>query len=149
MLTWWYRRCPKSRLLVFFIPAGLSVLLASCSGGRQAVYPVDGKVFDSNDQPATGALVVLHPVNASGDVPTKPVGHVDDKGSFSLTTYANGDGAPEGTYVVTIEWRPAKTNPFQRAGTDRLGGKYSNPKSSPLRVEITKGGNHLKPFKLE
>jgi hypothetical protein len=140
------RRC---RWPVFVGLAAVSLLLSSCGKERKAAYAVEGQVLDGNDQPAVGALVVFHPLESQDDDLTRPVGRVDEKGTFSLTTYEQGDGAPEGKYVVTIEWRPKKTSPFKQAGTDQLRGKYSNPKSSPFHVEITKGTNRLKPFKLE
>ena len=33
-----------------------------------------------------------------------PVGIVLDDGSFKVTAYDPGDGAPQGDYVATIQW---------------------------------------------
>jgi hypothetical protein len=125
--------------------------LSSCGkGGRKPVYPVRGKVLDRNNKPAAGALIVFHPVNAGPDDLDKPRAYVDDNGAYSLTTYEQGDGAPEGEYVITIEWRPKKKTPYDREPEDMLQGRYSKPKTSKLRARVEKQEmNDLKAFHLQ
>jgi hypothetical protein len=123
-------------------------LLPACtrSDGRKPVYPVHGQVHDSDNKPAAGALVVFHPAAAGATETLKPVGYVDDTGTFTLTTYQKDDGAPEGEYVVTIEWRPRPANPFDKKDQpDRLHGRYSDPKTSPLRAKIDKQPDNVVP----
>ncbi len=123
------------------------LLLASCSGGgRQPVYAAHGQVFDSNQKPAVGAVVMFHPVKPVANDLAKPVGHVDQQGVFTLTTYKKGDGAPEGEYVVTVEWRPPKKTPLDPDPPDLLRGEYGNPKTSTLRARIERKDNTLEPF---
>jgi hypothetical protein len=110
---------------------------------------VEGQVLDAEDKPAAGALVIFHPVKADDQDLNKPRGYVDDNGRFSLTTYEKDDGAPEGDYIVTIEWRARKTSPFDKEGGDQLAGRYSNPKTSTLRATVDKGSTNLKPIKVE
>jgi hypothetical protein len=140
----------ESRVVIGLACASLALLTCSCGkNGRQEVYPIEGQVFGANDLPAAGALVIFHPVEPlQGDV-DKPRGYVDDNGSFTLTTYEKDDGAPAGEYIVTVEWRPKKTNPFEKEKGDRLQGRYSNAKTSPLRATVQKEPTKLKPFKLE
>ena len=134
------------RVFLLLILASIVPVLCSCGkAGRKPVYPVHGQVFDANNRPATGALVIFHPVQMSDPRPLKPLAYVDEKGSFALTTYENGDGAPEGEYVVTIEWRPKTTNPFaaNKEGEDRLHGRYRDPKTSKLRFKIEKQADNV------
>jgi hypothetical protein len=138
------------RALVFLLVAAALVSLPACGkGGRKPVYPVHGKVLDGSNKPAVGALVVFHPVNATDDDPNKPRGYVEEDGSFALTTYDKGDGAPEGEYVATVEWRPPRKTPFEPDPGDKLNGRYSDPKKSPHRFKVEKGaGNELPPIKV-
>lgn len=115
----------------------LAAVLASCSKApdKPATYPVTGRVtFEGN--PAAGAVVILHPTNASAE---RPRAKADAKGEFTLTTFANGDGAPAGEYAVTVEWRKADDHPEQ--GVDLLPAAYGDPKTSKLRATIAAGGN--------
>jgi hypothetical protein len=136
----------SGRPLVLAACALLALLLSSCGKGRKALYPVTGRVLDGDNQPATGALVIFHPVGADDQDPNKPRAYVDDQGSYTLTTYEKDDGAPAGKYVVTVEWRPKKQQPFGPAPEDRLRGRYSNPKTSKLRAEVKEGPTQLEPF---
>ena len=137
----------------FWLPLlALALLLPACGpAGRKPVYPVAGQVLDGEDKPAAGALVVFHPVEAGDPNAVKPLAYVDDVGKFALTTYDQGDGAPEGEYVVTIEWRPRNPNPFapDKEGPDRLRGRYSDPKTSQLRFRVErKPDNAMPPVRL-
>src|SRR5262249_32068836 len=110
------------RLLVFGGCIALLLLTSGCGNGQKEVYPVEGQVLDAEDKPAAGALVIFHPVKADDQDLNKPRGYVDDNGRFSLTTYEKDDGAPEGDYIVTIEWCARKTSPFDKEGKDQLAG---------------------------
>src|SRR5262245_15325321 len=70
---------------------------------RPALAPLTGHVsFDG--QPAAGATVIFHPLEAPADAP-RPTATVGTDGTFTLGTYQPGDGAPAGEYAVTVEWR--------------------------------------------
>ncbi|MGH9675931.1 MAG: carboxypeptidase-like regulatory domain-containing protein [Candidatus Acidiferrum sp.] len=129
--------------------AGLPLLLfflAGCGTGRSPVYPVEGKVFDDKGKPAVGARVILHPlINPEGDF-NRPVGTVDDTGTFRLTTFEKGDGAPAGEYSVSIEWRPPRRSPVDPPPPDQLKGRYSNPKTTPFKATVAKQATTLEPF---
>jgi hypothetical protein len=122
------------RLAVTLPLLGLVLFSFSCADGRKPVYPVRGQVLDSKGKPAAGALVVFHPLDT--DDVNKPVAHVDDKGTFTLTTYSEGDGAPAGKYAITLEWPVPRKTPFDKEGPDRLGGRFGNPKTSPLHFTV-------------
>jgi hypothetical protein len=137
------------RSVLFVLALTCAVILPSCgrTSERKPVYPVHGHVFDGNDRPAVGALVIFHPADTSESSPVKPLAYVDEQGAFALTTYEEGDGGPEGEYVVTIEWREKSANPFaaEKEGEDRLHGRYSNPTTSRLRFRIEKQTDNVLP----
>jgi hypothetical protein len=140
----WYRG------VTFVILAGLVLGLASCSKGRRTVHPVRGRVVDAAGKPAAGALVIFHPSDDPDHDPNKPRGTTDAEGYFSLTTYEQGDGAPEGDYNVTVEWRPRKKTPFSAEPADKLGGRYNNPGTTPFRgIHMDAETREFPPFKLK
>jgi hypothetical protein len=111
------------------------VALASCGDGRNLhpVYPVKGKIL-VNGQPAHDCQIYLnrtfddkHPFRVT------PQGLTNENGEYEITSYNTNDGAPEGEYVVTLEWRERSglTN-MNFDGVDRLGGAYA-------KAEKTKG----------
>lgn len=139
-----------SRCFVVFL-YGLAVLsLASCGKcDRKPVYSVTGKVF-FRGQPAAGARVTLIPLEDYDPGTPRPGAQVKKDGSFRLSTYRSYDGAPEGSYAVTIVYRsPIRKEDDENRGPDLLQGKYSDPKKTPLRVVIKAASNELAPFDLE
>jgi hypothetical protein len=130
--------------------AGCAVVLAlvGCgSGGKPAVVPAGGKVMFNKTTPAVGALVVFHPVDPalSKRVGGNPFAKVRDDGTFVLTTFAEGDGAPEGEYGVTIDWRPAAKDQKLSlgdggaTGSAKLNPKYGNPQQPVLKATVKTG----------
>lgn len=124
-------------------------LLASCSGpSRPATHPVRGMVTFQK-RPAAQAVVVLRPVAAGTSFPP-PTGTVEPDGAVVIGTFAAGDGAPVGEYIVTITWNQTKTDANGDAQTtDRLGGRFADPAKSPWRVVVREGENVLEPFWLD
>jgi hypothetical protein len=125
-------------------------LMVGCGAdpNRPETFPVRGQLF-VNGRPAEGARVVLHPKNGESfdQRGSRPQGTVGADGSFELTTYGEADGAPEGTYEVSIFWlaNPDAVNP----GPDRLGGRFSVPGESGITVEVGPGENELDPIRLD
>jgi hypothetical protein len=118
----------------------VSLGLGRGSPDRIAVYPLTGE-FRFDGQPANGAWITLHPVNPA--VPTKPKATVEPDGTFAVMTYLAGDGAPAGTYKVTIEWR----RPIDGQTGDEeippnvLPPNYANLATTPLEVTVKSGKN--------
>ena len=75
----------------------------------------------------------------------KPVATVAEDGTFTLTMYAAGDGAPEGEYGVTVDWQkkaaPGKLSLSSEggAGTPLLNPKYGNPSAPVFKFTVKKG----------
>jgi hypothetical protein len=99
-------------------------------------------------QPANGAFVSLHPKNAAEGVPN-PRAMVAQDGSFTVSTYDGNDGAPEGDYIVTVQWyKPVKQGNDLVGGPNVLPAKYASPRTSDVVVHIAAGENRLKPIQL-
>ena len=125
--------------------AFLAVLACSSCNREKTLYPVRTQVFFAG-QPATGALVVLHPVDDTSPAAIRPSGYVDADGGLKLMSYnaatrTTGDGAQAGEYIVTIAWLPADVKEYLNKHPkselpDKLQGRYSQPDSSTLRAKV-------------
>jgi len=104
------------------------------------VMKVDGKA-------AEGAIIMLwstgNPVDRRD---SHPWAMVSPDGTYQLTTYTSGDGAPEGEYKVMFYW-PTTSESLEIA-PDRLKGKYSSLESPYLKVAIVSGKNELPPIEV-
>jgi hypothetical protein len=139
---------PRRRLGVSACFA-LAVLCCSCGPARKPVYPVHGEVRVDGRAPAH-AQVGFFPVNGAEADAVHPIGQVDDQGRFTLTSYAKGDGAPEGEYRVTVAWFLATGRPDDVAPpVNYLPAAYARPDSTPLHAVVSKGGVQLQPFELK
>jgi hypothetical protein len=122
--------------------------IASCGrDDHKPVFPVRGQVF-FQDKPASGALVLFHPVNDPDPQAPRPRGRVDPDGAFVLSTYAVSDGAPAGDYVVTIDWRQPTIPGRGGGGPSLLPPQYSTPEASPLRATVREETNDLALFQI-
>jgi len=60
-------------------------------------------------------------------------------GGQLLDTYQQGDGVPEGEYVLTFAWgQPNRFNNIY-GGPDRLANRYSDPRQPKVRFKVEKG----------
>jgi hypothetical protein len=125
--------------------AGFAVACTSCSQDKRLpVFPVTGQVLFAG-KPTPRALLVFHPVVENS---LRPLGTVDEDGTFTLTTYEQGDGAPAGDYTVTVEWRRLATVDDDQRPPNRLPARYLNPKSSGITARVGEGDNVLPPIQL-
>jgi hypothetical protein len=134
-----------------FAPVAVALLclaLVGCEPGKPPAVPAGGKVTFKKSTPPVGALVVFHPTDPAAEktIGGKPFGKVGEDGTFKLTSYAEGDGAPEGEYGVTIDWRgKGKETGFSLGdgggggGAPKLNPKYSNPQQPFTKVTVRKG----------
>lgn len=149
-------------LMLRILSAGICLLLFSFVGcGKPAAendwletHPAIGTVM-INGVPASGAIVRLYPTSPQPHVtsPVIPTGTVQKDGTFELTSYRTGDGAPEGDYRVTLEWPDSKLN-ASKGGMpedppDRLKNRFANPERSTIQVHVAPGENQLDPITLE
>ena len=134
------------------LPPALALAAAlGCGGAPEKIptHPVSGQVKYAG-KPAAGVKVFLYPTSAPvvPEIPTHPYGVTGSDGRFTLSTYGDGDGAPEGGYQVILLW-PPETAEGEEAGADadRLLGWY-DVKHSALTVQVKPGENALPPFDL-
>lgn len=124
----------------------LALLCPACGGpSHPPVYPVRGRVLYQG-KPAKQALVVFHPVGGHAGA-VKARGQVAEDGSFTLSTFGVGDGAPAGDYRVTVElW--LSSGKGDEGPVSRLPARYGRPEQSGLTATVAAGPTELKPFQL-
>ena len=112
--------------------AGLSLLIAGCSGGtRPELGQVRGKLT-LDGQPVPGASVVFAPDNGG----RKSMGRSNEQGEYEVTYIRSEKGAKVGPHTVHV-------STINRAGgrPELLPAKY-NVKSE-LKVEVKPGDNEF------
>jgi hypothetical protein len=136
----------RRRLTLALIPA--CTLLVGCEEARVPVFPVSGRVTYKG-KPAAGAQIMLNAVNQLQGDDIAPIGVVKGDGTFAITAYDPGDGAPEGEYVVTVQWFKLVTGAGgSGAGPNILPPKYASPLTSPVKVSVKGGPTEVPPIAL-
>lgn len=139
----------RSLLLIVTLGSLISVGCQREKYPRVAVVPAEVRVL-YRGKPAVGAQVVLVPVNDDSPDGIKPRGRAIDDGTVKFGTYAHSDGAPPGEYRVSIRWanqtrskdddgEDAPPGPPGGVQPDRLRERYSDPKTSGLKVQVEPG----------
>jgi hypothetical protein len=108
---------------------------------RKACHPVKGFVY-VNGCPAAGAVVIFHRKEPTGKFSRSGDAWAEADGSFILTTYSSGDGAPVGEYAVTVSpdgGYELKEEKSQFA----IPAKYAKPDTTPLTVTVKTGANEF------
>lgn len=134
-------------LVVAFLATALCTLAAGCAKEvHKAVYPVHGQVL-LNGKPLADAIVSFH---AQGTQDVFPTAHTDPEGRFALTSYQNGDGAPQGDYAISLVC--FRSRPVRRGeghADNVVPPRYASPTSSGLSATVSPGDNELPPLKLK
>jgi 5-hydroxyisourate hydrolase-like protein (transthyretin family) len=120
----------------------VAFLLSTCgeSGPPQKeVFPVKGQVAVDGGQPGSPIRIECHDVNGiDKEMPTISWCQTANDGTFSLSTYKDGDGVPAGEYSLTFQWGDLNLVSMSYSG-DRFKKKYADPKSSTVRFKVGKG----------
>ena len=127
----------------------MTLATIGCGGeSRVSVVPVSGKVTFQGAAPA-GAQVVLHPATRSEETSVAPSGTVKEDGSFQISAYDQGDGAPPGDYVATVQWfRVVAEEDGSGRGPNLLPVKYASPETSPIKVTVNSNATELQPIEI-
>jgi hypothetical protein len=138
------REAKKSmkRIAAFSLLALLVCCFASCgkTTTQLATYEVKGQILQ-NGRPVPHATVVFHPSFELGPEVSKPRATTNEDGTFTISTYATADGAPEGEYKVTVEqWTTTKP---EEGPKSRLDPKFGKPDQSGISVRVASGKNEL------
>jgi hypothetical protein len=110
------------------------------------LYPVKGSVV-CGGVPAAGAVLTFHRVG-DPDKTNLPHAVVAADGSFTLTTFAPGDGAAPGHYAITVIWRNKGKGRGDDEGDWRIPMRYLTADQSGLTAEVKEGPTELQPFVL-
>jgi hypothetical protein len=124
--------------------------ISGCSEPRIPVFPVSGKV-SFQGKPPVGAQVILHRTDTAPENDVTPVGIVQVDGSFKVSAYDVGDGAPQGEYVATVEWFKIVENPGGGGGRgpNVIPAKYASSKTSPVKVSVNGGPTEIPPITIQ
>jgi hypothetical protein len=123
------------------------IINVGCSEPRVPVFPVTGKVTYKGQAPV-GATVVLHSANAGPTNDVAPIATVKDDGTFAITSYEPGDGAPQGEYVATIEWYKYEPK-LGGVGPNVIPANYGRAKTSPVKVAVKDGPTNIPPIQIK
>lgn len=147
----WFGDTPKSAWVVILAAVLIPTTMFSCGGPVDAkveVHKAAGKVSFNGAAPS-GAIVTLNPTGAFEVKNAVPKGVVKDDGTFHLSVYEDGDGAPAGDYVVTVQWfKLVSGDGGSGAGPNVIPAQYTNPATSPIKVTIKEGANDLPPIEI-
>lgn len=147
----------KRRLIASYQISALLTLaaasVAGCGGPeRLQLHPATGEIVQAG-KPAAGAIVTLFPdASIAATVGAlRPSGVADASGKFSLSTYVQNDGVPEGTWIATVRWPDPKVPAETRKRIEDDGdsvpdvfkGRFANPATSSWKVTIVEGENSL------
>ena len=149
---------------VMFIALGAFVGAMGCGdASKPKALPAGGKVIVKGLKVVpVGALVVFHPKDPGFEkiMSGKPFGKVGQDGTFKLTSFETGDGAPAAEYGVTIVWNAAAGGENKpqfslssegggASGPDRLGGRYGRPTQPLLSAKVETGSPNQFTFELD
>jgi hypothetical protein len=98
----------------------------SGSGSVTSTVPVKGKVTYQG-KPLTQGTITFEP----DDIGREAHGNISADGSFTLTTYKEGDGAVPGLHRVAVS--------MTGKGKEVVAKKFLNTSSSKVKVEVTEG----------
>ncbi len=119
-------------------------LVLICSGCGRTTYPVNGTVVWQDGSPAkelAGGSVEFE----SGEKNLSASGEIRSDGSFTLTTFKKGDGAPPGTYKVLIT-EPVRVdaNPYDPEKLAQIiPKKYRSFKESKIEITVKPESNTI------
>jgi hypothetical protein len=122
---------------------GICLLAASCGpklpGNVKPTFPVKGELLVDGKAVADVAIACENVQGVDTTNPTMSSARTAADGKFAFSTYKEGDGLPEGEYVLTFTWREYSNVKHNFVGPDKLKGRYKDPKESKVRVKVEKG----------
>jgi len=123
-----------------------TIFSAGCGGSGQRAKPKDMPplfpctlTFTQEEVPLAEASVILH-----SDSKWAVSGKTDEKGEVKLVTNGFYNGAPAGTYKITVTKFIVvedETTGATIKRTDVIGKQFQSAQTTPFEIEIGKGGN--------
>jgi hypothetical protein len=126
-----FNECRKTFRAWWVYLAIFSALLAGCDSSRQT-YPAGGTVLFDDGKPLSQGLVTFRLTGTAESVTAR--GPIQRDGTFTLTTFKDGDGAIAGTHqaLVVVPLVESYTGP------PPINRKFSSYESSKLEFTVTK-----------
>ena len=126
------------------------LLTAGCGDDGPVLHKVSGTVVFMDGTPVTEGSVTF--INSKGE---SAIGKINEKGEFVLTTTEEGDGAPAGSYKVSVSepgkeatdpgepTTPTGKDPIPQEDPDKkiFDDKYTDPDKSGI-VKVVKAGEN-------
>lgn len=129
----------------------LASTLSGCSKGKapwETAFPVSG-VLTFKGRPVANADIALFPEDGSFPSTVRPKAKSAADGKFVVWTYAEGDGAPAGSYKVTVVHQEVGVSKDTIvAKPNDLPEKYSKVNTTDLKVQVVAGPNDIPPIDL-
>jgi hypothetical protein len=129
-----------------FILACAIACVTGCGPAGPVMVPVKGTVEYGGDTLTSGRITFSPKDPKEGRVAESDIA---DDGTFSLSTFKNGDGAIAGTYLVSIVSTKEGSEVLEKDKGLGIGGKtaipliYSDPKTSKLTETVERGMKDL------
>ncbi|QDU77225.1 hypothetical protein Pan97_42870 [Bremerella volcania] len=110
-----------------------SLGLLGCSGNGGATEVVTGTVTFTDGSPVSGGTIIF----ADTQKNSSSVGYIQEDGTYTLGTFGESDGAPQGNYKVTVIGSSdyGKSSP--------ISSKFANQDQTPLTAKVVDGENVL------
>ncbi len=124
------------------------ILVIGTSGCKQqpaweVTHPATGTI-KFKGRPLENAELALFPTDGSFPDTVRPKARSGADGQFVIWTYAEGDGAPAGTYKVTaVHHEVGVSKDTVVAKPNDLPAKYSKRDTTDLEITIAPGKNEL------
>ncbi len=101
-------------------------------------FPVTGKV-QVDGKPVAMIRVVAHDTADPPRTFNEPKGFTKDDGTFTLTTFREGDGVPVGEYKLTFQYGAYAMIRGREYKGDQFKGKYMKKDDSKFTLTVTEG----------
>jgi hypothetical protein len=153
---------PVSRFLASMLAALVVATALGCGAGSHdvQVHPVQGKVlFDGKPLVGGGSIAFVPAGSQQGKAAG---GTIQKDGTYTLTTYADGDGSMAGDFrvvitqevavepVATPDGTPAEQNPIIEVPVEaRIPPVYSDYENSPLTAKVEAKSSNTIDFDLK
>lgn len=117
------------------------LMLSGCGNGQKSVTKVSGKVtFDG--KPVTGGVITFAPIG-SADAGKPASGSVKSDGTFTLTTYTDGDGVVPGKHSVTFTPPAPEVKERPDGHSVTVPGAFDDLRPVQAEVEVKEGNGEV------
>ncbi len=110
---------------------------------RKVTYPTKGTVYFEGTPACGSQITFYYHVPDSKRVIQAGDAIVGPDGSFSLSTYMKGDGAPAGEYSVTVGPWSALYDGSAKPSANVIPEKYNKVDTTPLKATVSAGKNEF------